>query len=228
MNQINGFLNSFGLGSKSPTTPSSPPTPGSGRGGAGSRRKRCPRGSRRSKTGECVKVGSYTAKKRCPRGTRRNPKTGSCEKIEMILSGVSKSKRSMNKEMKAQADKINQAAAVIKADVVELKKADAALASATEKCCAAARAAAKAKREKKSASNAARAQGKVAAAEARAKAADDHEKEAEKEREQLLAKITRARKAMGIRKNEDNPASLRKLIEEWQLESRMRLFKRNA
>ena len=181
------------------------------------RRVRCPRGSRRCKeTGKCIHVKGYTAKKRCPRGTRRSPITGECKKIEMLLQDVSKSQRESSGLMK-------EVAKVALGEVAELKKADAAVASAGVDRLAAARAAAALKRQKKTSASAARAAGKIAAAEAREKKAADFESEAEKEREAILAKIARTRKAMGIRKNEENPASLRKLIQEWQDESRLRL-----
>lgn len=45
-----------------------------------SKRTRCPRGSRRNKSGDCVNYSGYTAKKRCPRGSKRNAKSGVCEK----------------------------------------------------------------------------------------------------------------------------------------------------
>ena len=107
-----------------------------------------------------------------------------------------------------------------------MKKADAAVASAGVDRLAAARAAAALKRQKKSAAKTARVAGKIAAAEAREKKAADFEEDRRKDREEILAKIARTRKAMGIRKNEQNPASLRRLIEEWETESNVRLFKK--
>ena len=68
--------------------------------------------------------------------------------------------------------------------------------------------------------------GKIAAAEAREKKAADFEEDRRKDREEILAKIARTRKAIGIRKNEQNPAALRRLIEEWEAESSVRLFKK--
>ena len=91
---------------------------------------------------------------------------------------------------------------------------------------AAARAAAALKRQKKGAAADARVKGKIAAAEAREKKAADFEEDRRKDREEILAKIEKARKAMGIRKNEQNPAALRRLIEEWETESNVRLFKK--
>ena len=186
-------------------------TSGSGSGsgtifGGASRRSRCPRGSRRNKkTGECVKVAGYTAKKRCPKGTRRSKTTGACEKLESMVKTVAKE-------------------ALV--EVAELKKADTELAAATKKCCSAASAAAALKRQKKTAANKARLAGKIAAAEAREKKASDFEEDRRKDREEILAKIARTRKAMGIRKNEENPVALRRLIEEWETESNVRLFKK--
>ena len=89
---------------------------------------------------------------------------------------------------------------------------------------AAARAAAKLKREKKAAAAAARIQGKIAAQEAREKMAEtqqikminipDHE-------QAIQAKIAKARKALGLRKNDENPAALCRLIEEWRMQARI-------
>ena len=176
---------------------------GGSKGGPG--KSRCKRGSRRNKSGDCVRVAGYTAKKRCSRGTRRSKVTGACEKLETMVKKVAKE-------------------ALV--EVAELKKADAAVKAAGVDRLAAARAAAALKRQKKSASKTARVQGKIAAAEAREKKAADFEEDRRKEREIVLAKIARARKAMGIRKNEENPAALRRLIEQWESESTVRLFKR--
>jgi hypothetical protein len=177
---------------------------GGSKGGPG--KSRCKRGTRRNKkTGECVRVAGYTAKKRCAKGTRRSKVTGACEKLETMVKKVAKEAL---------------------AEVAELKKADAAVASAGVDRLAAARAAAALKRQKKSAAADARVKGKIAAAETREKKAIDFEEERRKEREDLLAKIARARKAMGIRKNEQNPGALRRLIEQWETESQIRLFRR--
>lgn len=176
---------------------------GGSKGGPG--KSRCKRGSRRNKAGDCVRVAGYTAKKRCPRGTRRSKVTGACEKLETMVKKVAKEAL---------------------AEVAELKKADAAVASAGVDRLAAARAAAALKRQKKSAAKTARVKGKIAAAETREKKAIDFEEERRKEREDLLVKIARARKAMGIRKNEQNPGALRRLIEQWETESQIRLFRR--
>ena len=179
--------------------------PGLGIGGSkgGPGKSRCKRGSRRNKAGDCVKVSGYTAKKRCPRGTRRSKVSGACEKIDVLVKKVAKD-------------------ALV--EVAELKKADAAVASAGTDRLAAARAAAALKRQKKSSAKTARVKGKIAAAEAREKKAVAAETEAEKEREELLTKIARTRKAMGIRKNEENPAALRQLIQKWEMESMMRRY----
>ena len=179
-------------------------TVGGSRGGPG--KSRCKRGSRRNKkTGDCVRVPGYTAKKRCSNGTRRSAVSGDCERIETLVKKVAKK-------------------ALV--EVSELKKADSAVASASVDRLAAARAAAALKRQKKSAGKTARIQGKIAAAEARVKKASEFEDERRKEREAILAKIEKTRKAMGIRKNEQNPASLRRLIEEWETEATVRLFKK--
>ncbi len=179
---------------------------GGSRGGPG--KSRCKRGSRRNKkTGDCVRVAGYTAKKRCAKGTRRSKVTGACEQLKSMVKKVAKEAL---------------------AEVAQLKKADAAVSSAGVDRLAAARAAAALKRQKKSAAADARVKGKIAAAEAREKKAVDYEEECRKEREDILAKIARARKAMGIRKNEENPAALRRLIEQWEMESRMRLFNKRG
>jgi hypothetical protein len=131
--------------------------------------------------------------------------SGSCEKIDILVKKVAKEAL---------------------AEVAELKKVDAAVASASGDRLAAARAAAALKRQKKSAAKTARVKGQFAAAEAREKRAADFEEDRRKEREELLAKIARSRKAMGIRKNEENPVALRRLVEEWEAESNVRLFKK--
>ena len=177
---------------------------GGSKGGSG--KSRCKRGTRRNKkTGECVRVAGYTAKKRCPRRTRRSKVSGACEKLETIVKKVAKE-------------------ALV--EVAELKKADAAVKAAGVDRLAAARAAAALKRQKKTAAKTARVQGKIAAAEAREKKAELMEKDAEKDREDILTKIARTRKAMGIRKNEENPVALQRLIEQWEAESYVRLVKR--
>jgi hypothetical protein len=177
---------------------------GGSKGGPG--KSRCKRGSRRNKAGECVRVAGYTAKKRCPNGTRRSKVSGSCEKIDILVKKVAKEAL---------------------AEVAELKKVDAAVASASGDRLAAARAAAALKRQKKSAAKTSRVKGKIAAAEAREKRAADFEEDRRKEREELLAKIARTRKAMGIRKNEQNPGAMRRLIEQWEAESTLRLFSKH-
>jgi hypothetical protein len=178
---------------------------GGSKGGPG--KSRCKRGSRRNKSGDCVRVPGYTAKKRCSNGTRRSKVSGACEKIATLVKKVAK---------------------VALAEVAELKKADAAVASAGRDRLAAARAAAALKRQKKSAAKTARVKGKIAAAEAREKEAERVETVAEKERAELFAKIARTRKAMGIRKNEENPAALRELIQKWEMEARMRIHNRKG
>ena len=199
-------LSGLGLGaSEGSASGAQPVSVGGSKGGPG--KSRCKRGSRRNKAGDCVRVAGYTAKKRCPRGTRRSKVTGSCEKLETMVKKVAKE-------------------ALV--EVAELKKADAAVKAAGVDRLAAARAAAALKRQKKSASKTARVQGKIAAAEAREKKAADFEEDRRKEREIVLAKIEKARKAMGIRKNEENPVALRHLIEDWQTESNVRLFNKRG
>lgn len=186
-----------------PAKPLSQNVLGGSKGGPG--KTRCKRGSRRNKAGDCVKSSGYTAKKRCPKGTRRSKVSGACEQLKGMVKKVAKEAL---------------------AEVSELKKADAAVASAGVDRLAAARAAAALKRQKKGAAADARVKGKIAAAEAREKKAADFEEDRRKDREDILAKIARTRKAMGIRKNEQNPAALRRLIEQWEAESSVRLFKK--
>jgi hypothetical protein len=89
-----------------------------------------------------------------------------------------------------------------------------------------ARAAAQLKQQKKAAAIVARAAGKVKAAEEQARADEEHQIVVEKERLLVEKKIAAARKAMGVRKNDENPASIRQLIEQWRMESLMRIYKR--
>ena len=199
---LNKALSGLGIGSSEGSTQSEPKVGGS-KGGPG--KSRCKRGSRRNKAGDCVRTAGYTAKKRCAKGTRRSKVTGACEQLKGMVKKVAKEAL---------------------AEVAELKKADAAVASAGVDRLAAARAAAALKRQKKSAAADARVKGKIAAAEAREKKAADFEEDRRKDREEILAKIARTRKAMWIRKNEQNPAALRRLIEEWEAESSVRLFKK--
>jgi len=195
-------LSGLGIGS---SEGSSSVAVGGGRGGPG--KSRCKRGSRRNKAGDCVRVAGYTAKKRCANGTRRSKVSGACEKIDSLVKKVAK-------------DAL--------AEVAELKKADAAVASAGVDRLAAARAAAALKRQKKSAAKTARVKGKIAAAEAREKKAEAAVDQAWKDHEEILAKIARTRKAMGIRKNEENPASLARLIQEWKDEAMVRRYKKGS
>ena len=88
--------------------------------------------------------------------------------------------------------------------------------------------AAKLKREKKAAAIKARIDGKIAAAEQREKEEQAHMNRAWKEHQALQEKIAAARKAMGVRKNEETPASLRRLITEWENEMRLRLWERST
>jgi hypothetical protein len=85
-------------------------------------------------------------------------------------------------------------------------------------------AAAKLKREKKAAAIKARMDGKIAAAERRELEENEYRTRADKEHQDLQEKIASARKAMGVRKNEETPASLRRLICEWEQELMLRLW----
>jgi hypothetical protein len=196
-------LAGLGVGSSEGSTEMPASIVGGSKGGPG--KSRCKRGSRRNKkTGECVRVAGYTAKKRCRNGSRRSKVSGACEKIDVLVKKVAKE--------------------ALK-EVAELKKADAAVASASGDRLAAARAAAALKRQKKSAAKTARIQGKIAAAEAREKKAQAAMDQAQKDHEEILAKIARTRKAMGIRKNEENPDALKRLIEQWEAEAALRRYK---
>ena len=196
-------LGGLGIGAPqgSGSAPAAEMKVGGSKGGPG--KSRCKRGYRRNKSGDCVRVAGYTAKKRCDKGTRRSAVTGACEKLDNMVKKVAKEALG---------------------EVAELKKADAVVASASGDRLAAARAAAALKRQKKSAAADARLRGKIAAAEAREKKALLMEKDAEKEREMVLAKIAKARKAMGIRKNEENPVALKRLIEDWEYQARMKML----
>lgn len=87
-----------------------------------------------------------------------------------------------------------------------------------------ARAAAKLKREKKASAVLARAAGKTAAAEKRAAEETAFAEVMALERTALEKKIASTRKAMGVRKNEENPASLCRLIGEWESEMMLRMY----
>jgi hypothetical protein len=92
------------------------------------------------------------------------------------------------------------------------------------KSCLAALKARVAKREKNAAAVLARTAGKAAAAEKRAadKAAWDL---AERNgREEIEKKTAAARKAMGVRKNEPNPASIRQMISQWEMDLTVALY----
>jgi hypothetical protein len=85
-------------------------------------------------------------------------------------------------------------------------------------------AAAKMKREKKAAAMKARIDGKIAAAERREHEEQEFRDMADKEHQALQEKIASARKAMGVRKSEETPASLRRLITEWENEMMLRFW----
>jgi hypothetical protein len=86
-----------------------------------------------------------------------------------------------------------------------------------------ARESAKSKRGKKAAAILARANGKIIAAEKRAQSREELQILFEQERALVLEKIARARKALGVRKNEDNPIGITRLIEQWKMESFLRI-----
>lgn len=80
------------------------------------------------------------------------------------------------------------------------------------------------KREKKAAAVLARAAGKVAAAEKRASDEAAWAAAAKKGREAIAKAVAGARKAMGVRKNEPNPASICTLISKWEFELSVDLY----
>ncbi len=81
-----------------------------------------------------------------------------------------------------------------------------------------AREAQKLKREKKAAAVQAQQQGKIKAEEKRQEIADAYQIAWAKCAAELETKISKARKALGVRKNEPNPIGLSRLIEQWKFE----------
>ena len=86
-------------------------------------------------------------------------------------------------------------------------------------------AATKLKRHKKAVAMKARIDGKIAAAERREKEDQKFRDMVDKEHQALQEKIASARKAMGVYKNEDTPASLRSLICQWESEMMLRFWR---
>jgi len=80
------------------------------------------------------------------------------------------------------------------------------------------------KREKKAAAVLARAAGKAAAQERRAADQAVWDEAVRKGREEIEKKIANARKAMGVRKNESNPASIHQMISQWESEMSLSLY----
>jgi hypothetical protein len=80
------------------------------------------------------------------------------------------------------------------------------------------------KREKKAAAVLARASGKVAAAERRAADQAAWDQAVKKGREAIEKKVAAARKAMGVRKNEANPASICTMISKWEFDMSVELY----
>jgi len=89
---------------------------------------------------------------------------------------------------------------------------------------AAARAAIKLKREKKAEAILARQKGKKKAQEEFEKKVKERKSMMLEEQAKLEKKIAQVRKAMGVRKNEDNPPEIGRLIEDWKNEALMRIF----
>ena len=92
------------------------------------------------------------------------------------------------------------------------------------KLCIAAMKARVERREKKAAAVLARAAGKVAAAEKRAADQAAWDEATKKGREAIEKAVAGARKAMGVRKNEPNPASICALISKWEFELSVDLY----
>ena len=92
------------------------------------------------------------------------------------------------------------------------------------KSCIAALKARVSKREKKAASVLARTAGKAAAAEKRAADKAAWDTAVRNGREEIEKKTAAARKAMGVRKNEANPASIRQMIERWEMDMTVALY----
>jgi hypothetical protein len=80
------------------------------------------------------------------------------------------------------------------------------------------------KREKKAAAVLARTAGKAAAAEKRAADQASWDEGVKKGREAIERAVAGARKAMGVRKNEPNPASICTLISKWEFELSVDLY----
>jgi hypothetical protein len=80
------------------------------------------------------------------------------------------------------------------------------------------------KREKKAAAVLARTAGKAAAAERRAADQAAWDQAVKKGREAIEKKVAAARKAMGVRKNEANPASICTMISKWEFDMSVELY----
>ena len=92
------------------------------------------------------------------------------------------------------------------------------------KSCLAALKARVAKREKNAAAVLARTAGKSAAAEKRAADQAAWDLAERNGREEIEKKTAAARKAMGVRKNEPNPASIRQMISQWEMDMTVALY----
>jgi hypothetical protein len=89
---------------------------------------------------------------------------------------------------------------------------------------AAARAASKLKRQKKADAILARQKGKEKAQQEYQKKIEERNSFFWEEEAKLQKKIAIARKAMGVRKNEENPPEIHRLIETWRNEALLRRF----
>ena len=92
------------------------------------------------------------------------------------------------------------------------------------KSCLAALKARVAKREKNAAAVLARTAGKAAAAEKRAADQAAWDLAERNGREEIEKKTAAARKAMGVRKNEPTPASIRQMISQWEMDLTVALY----
>ena len=70
----------------------------------------------------------------------------------------------------------------------------------------------------------ARTAGKAAAAEKRAADKAEWELAQQKGRDEIEKKTAAARKAMGVRKNEPNPASICQMISQWEMDMTVALY----
>ena len=68
------------------------------------------------------------------------------------------------------------------------------------------------------------AQGNIAAQESMEKMAEVERMNMLAAEEKIQGRIAKVRKALGLRKNDENPAALCRLIEEWRMQARIRRY----